>query len=104
MSQADAVGLNLRALRAEALRTLEGGSEKPVAFNVVPHIDVFLEDGRTKEEWKMEVESRRILGLLDLPVAATCVRKGVALNAVQIAEALVSQTGLHPRPSLSAIA
>jgi aspartate-semialdehyde dehydrogenase len=45
-----------------------------VAFNVVPHIDVFLEDGRTKEEWKMEAESRRILGLPDLPVAATCVR------------------------------
>ena len=41
---------------------------------MVPYIDVFLEDGRMKEEWKMGAESRRILGLPDLPDAATCVR------------------------------
>ena len=41
---------------------------------MVPYIDVFLEDGRMKDEWKMGAESRRILGLPDLPVAATCVR------------------------------
>ena len=74
MSQADPVDLNIRSLYAEAKRTMQEGGEKPIAFNAVPHIDVFLEDGRTKEEWKMEVESRRILGLPNLTVAATCVR------------------------------
>ena len=34
---------------------------KQIAFNVIPHIDVFLEGGSTKEEWKMEVETRKIL-------------------------------------------
>jgi aspartate-semialdehyde dehydrogenase len=65
---------NMRALYTQAARASELGSDKPIAFNAVPHIDVFLEDGRTKEEWKMEVESRRILNLPGLPVAATCVR------------------------------
>ena len=74
MSQADPVDLNMRSLYSEAKRTMQEGGEKPIAFNAVPHIDVFLEDGRTKEEWKMEIESRRILGLPNLPVAATCVR------------------------------
>jgi len=45
-----------------------------IAFNCIPQIDVFLEDGSTKEEWKMVVETQKILGLPDLPVAATCVR------------------------------
>src|SRR6266849_4578513 len=35
---------------------------KQIAFNVIPHIDVFMEDGATKEEWKMAVETRKILG------------------------------------------
>ncbi len=34
---------------------------KQIAFNVIPHIDVFMEDGATKEEWKMTVETRKIL-------------------------------------------
>jgi aspartate-semialdehyde dehydrogenase len=45
-----------------------------IAFNCIPQIDVFLEDGSTKEEWKMVVETQKILGVPDLPVAATCVR------------------------------
>jgi aspartate-semialdehyde dehydrogenase len=45
-----------------------------IAFNCIPHIDVFLEDGSTKEEWKMVVETRKIMGLPDLRVSATCVR------------------------------
>jgi aspartate-semialdehyde dehydrogenase len=55
-------------------------TEKPLQFNVVPHIDGFLEDGRTKEEWKIEVETRKILGLPDLPVSATCVRVPVLVG------------------------
>lgn len=45
-----------------------------IAFNCIPQIDVFLEDGSTKEEWKMVVETQKIMGEPDLAVAATCVR------------------------------
>ncbi len=45
-----------------------------IAFNCIPQIDVFLEDGSTKEEWKMIAETRKILGISELPVSATCVR------------------------------
>ena len=46
---------------------------KQIAFNVIPHIDVFMDDGATKEEWKMAVETRKILDK-DIAVQATCVR------------------------------
>lgn len=46
---------------------------KQIAFNVIPHIDVFMDDGSTKEEWKMSVETRKILDK-DILVHATCVR------------------------------
>ena len=46
---------------------------KQIAFNVIPHIDVFLDDGSTKEEWKMVVETKKILGA-KIKVSATCVR------------------------------
>ncbi len=46
---------------------------KQIAFNVIPHIDVFMDDGYTKEEWKMSVEVQKILDP-DILVNATCVR------------------------------
>lgn len=46
---------------------------KEIAFNVIPHIDVFMPDGSTKEEWKMVVETHKILDP-DIAVMATCVR------------------------------
>ena len=46
---------------------------KQIAFNVIPHIDVFLDDGSTKEEWKMVVETKKILDP-KVKVQATCVR------------------------------
>jgi len=46
---------------------------KQIAFNLIPHIDVFAEDGYTKEEWKMENETKKILSK-DIKVSATCVR------------------------------
>jgi aspartate-semialdehyde dehydrogenase len=46
---------------------------KQIAFNVIPHIDSFLEDGSTKEEWKMVVETKKILDPR-IKVSATCVR------------------------------
>jgi len=46
---------------------------KQIAFNVIPHIDVFLDDGSTKEEWKMVVETKKILDP-SIKLSATCVR------------------------------
>lgn len=46
---------------------------KQIAFNVIPHIDSFMDDGQTKEEWKMRVETKKILDP-DIEVFATCVR------------------------------
>ncbi len=46
---------------------------KEIAFNAIPHIDKFMEDGYTKEEWKMDYETRKILDK-DIGVTATCVR------------------------------
>ena len=59
---------------------------KQIAFNVIPHCDVFMEDGETREEWKMAVETRKILDP-DIKVTASCVRvpvfvgHGEAVNA-----------------------
>ncbi len=46
---------------------------KQIAFNVIPHIDVFMEDGSTKEEWKMVAETKKIIDP-KIKVSATCVR------------------------------
>ena len=46
---------------------------KEIAFNCIPHIDVFMEDGFTKEEWKMMVETKKILDP-KIKLTATCVR------------------------------
>jgi aspartate-semialdehyde dehydrogenase len=47
--------------------------QKQIAFNVIPQIDVFMEDGSTKEEWKMAAETKKILDP-SIKVTATCVR------------------------------
>jgi len=52
---------------------------KQIAFNVIPHIDEFMQDGATKEEWKMAVETRKILDP-DIAVTATCVRVPVFIG------------------------
>jgi len=46
---------------------------KQIAFNVIPHIDVFMDDGSTKEEWKMVAETKKIIDT-KIKVTATCVR------------------------------
>jgi len=46
---------------------------KQIAFNVIPHIDVFLDSGETKEEWKMVAETKKILDKA-IKITATCVR------------------------------
>jgi aspartate-semialdehyde dehydrogenase len=52
---------------------------KGIAFNVIPHIDVFMDDGSTKEEWKMVVETKKILDP-KIKVHATCVRVPVFIG------------------------
>jgi aspartate-semialdehyde dehydrogenase len=52
---------------------------KQIAFNVIPHIDSFMDDGSTKEEWKMVAETRKILDP-DIKVFATCVRVPVFIG------------------------
>jgi len=52
---------------------------KRIAFNVIPHIDVFMDDGATKEEWKMVNETKKIMGA-DIAVSATCVRVPVFVS------------------------
>ena len=52
---------------------------KQIAFNTIPHIDVFMEDGSTKEEWKVQVETQKILDP-SIKVAVTCVRVPVFVS------------------------
>jgi aspartate-semialdehyde dehydrogenase len=52
---------------------------KRIAFNVIPHIDVFMEDGQTKEEWKMVAETKKMLDP-KIKVTATCVRVPVFIG------------------------
>jgi aspartate-semialdehyde dehydrogenase len=56
---------------------------KQIAFNVIPHIDVFLDSGYTKEEWKMMVEVQKILDP-DIQVNATCVRVPVFIGHSEV--------------------
>lgn len=58
----------------KGLEDLEKGEDGTFCNNCVPHIDVFLDDGYTKEEHKMINETRKILNEPDLPITATCVR------------------------------
>src|SRR3546814_4257468 len=55
---------------------------KQIAFNVIPHIDKFLDDGSTKEEWKMVVETKKILDP-KIKVTATCVRVQIFVGQIE---------------------
>jgi len=67
-------------LTTQAKQVLEGQSAIPhvyphqIAFNVLPEIDVFLDNGYTKEEWKLVEETRKIMHADDIAISATCVR------------------------------
>jgi aspartate-semialdehyde dehydrogenase len=83
---------------------------KQIAFNVIPHIDVFMDDGYTREEWKMAVETRKILDR-DIKVAATCVRVPVFIGhgeaiSVELANALTvdqARALMRKQPGLAVI-
>ncbi len=67
-------------LTVQAKQVLEGQATTPhvyphqIAFNILPEIDVFLDNGYTKEEWKMVEETRKIMHAEDMAISATCVR------------------------------
>jgi aspartate-semialdehyde dehydrogenase len=73
-------------LREQSRAVLEGKSVSPhvyphqIAFNLLPEIDVFMDNGYTKEEWKMVQESRKIMHEPDLAVSATCVRAPIFIG------------------------
>ncbi len=70
----------VRELTEQTRAALAGSSlapaafEHPIAFNAIPAIDAFMDDGYTQEEWKMREESRKMLRLPGLAFSATCVR------------------------------
>jgi aspartate-semialdehyde dehydrogenase len=49
---------------------------KQIAFNLIPHVDAFMQDGFTREEWRLQAETRKLLGP-DIRMVATCVRAPV---------------------------
>jgi len=76
----------MEELTTQAKLVLEGKNVVPhvyphqIAFNLLPEIDVFLDDGYTKEEWKMVEETRKIMHAGDMAVSATCVRVPVFIG------------------------
>lgn len=83
----------------------------PIAFNLLPHVDRFLDDGYTKEEMKMLHESRKILGLPSLKVSTTCVRvpvrraHSIALHAEfsQPVEVAVARAAIEAFPGVELV-
>ena len=80
-------------LTKQAKTVLEGGNVVPhvyahqIAFNLLPEIDVFLENGYTKEEWKLVEETRKIMHAEHIAISATCVRVPVFVShseAIQV--------------------
>jgi aspartate-semialdehyde dehydrogenase len=77
------------------LPKVAGVYSHPIAFNALPEIDVFLENGYTREEWKVVTESRKILHLPDLRLSCTAVRVPVFVSH---SEAVHVETGKHISP------
>ncbi len=76
----------IEELRVQARQVLDGQSTVPhvyphqIAFNVLPEIDVFLDNGYTREEWKMVEETKKIMHADDIAISATCVRVPVVVS------------------------
>ena len=83
----------IEELATQSRLVLEGQKTNPqvypyqIAFNVLPEIDVFLQNGYTKEEWKMVEETHKIMHAPDIAISATCARVPVRIGhseAVQV--------------------
>jgi len=76
----------MEELLQQSRQVLEGKSPVPhvyphqIAFNLLPHIDNFMDTGYTKEEWKMEHETRKIMHDDSIAISATCVRVPVVIS------------------------
>ncbi len=76
----------MEELTTQAKLVLEGQNVVPhvyphqIGFNLLPEIDVFLDNGYTKEEWKMVEEARKIMHADDIAISATCVRVPVFIG------------------------
>jgi aspartate-semialdehyde dehydrogenase len=76
----------MEELTTQAKLVLEGQNVVPhvyphqIGFNLLPEIDVFLDNGYTKEEWKMVEETRKIMHADDIDISATCVRVPVFIG------------------------
>jgi len=76
----------MEELTTQAKLVLEGQNVVPhvyphqIGFNLLPEIDVFLDNGYTKEEWKMVEETRKIMHAPDIAISATCVRVPVFIG------------------------
>ena len=83
----------MEELSAQSKIVLEGGKTTPqvyphqIAFNLLPEIDLFLENGYTKEEWKMVEETRKIMHAPDIAISATCVRVPVYIGHSEAVQA-----------------
>lgn len=88
----------IEELRTQARQVLDGKATVPhvfphqIAFNVLPEIDVFLDNGYTKEEWKIAEEARKIMHASAMAVSATCVRVPVLIGHCQALHVEFSQT------------
>lgn len=88
----------IEELTVQARQVLEGQATTPhvyhhqIAFNVLPEIDVFLDNGYSKEEWKLVEETRKIMHEPDLPISATCVRVPVFIGHSEAINIEFSQT------------
>ena len=76
----------MEELRLQSAAILDGGSAQPseyphqIAFNVLPQVETFLDNGYTTEEMKMVEETRKIMHRPDMPVSATCARVPVMVS------------------------
>lgn len=86
--------LNNEEMTAEILPVGSDKKHYPIAFNVLPQIDVFEDNGFTKEEMKMINETKKIMSSPDLHVAATCVRLPVVNSHAESVYVEVDQAGL----------
>lgn len=87
--------LNGEEMKAELLPVKGDEKHYPIAFNALPQIDVFQDNGYTFEEMKMINETKKIMHAEDLPVAATCVRLPLFTSHAESVYVEVDKTGLQ---------
>jgi aspartate-semialdehyde dehydrogenase len=108
-SVSGAGGKGIRELNSQVADLVAGNGARSevmahqIAFNVIPQIDVLMDDGYYKEEWKMIHETRKIMHLPKLPVSATCVRVPVAVSHSEAVHAEFSRP-MHPAEARALLA